>query len=400
MLDLQVLGSIGSSLERALGAVDSLAMTAVATAHVSNQSFPFVTIPQFGLHVAKIQPMTGAVATYFNPIVHFDERSEWEKYAAGSNNNLQSYVNASLQLQEHWAYFYGVRPQNYTLDPTDFIFMDDNVNNGTDPVPYNLPRPDHLDIYVPEWHRFPLILSYYPPANYGKGRVNLQLEFFSKYKSFSNFCCCCFDETDWYHTHLAKSMTRMIKNRKAIISEPFLIPRPDNPEEFAIEEPWCIYYQDFISAGENCMEPISQWMYPVIDSVDLIDVSAAIDFPSAYDVKAMIALDIYWRSLFKDILPQSSEGIIVVTENSCIPNAFTFQINGPVAKYMGVGDLHDPHFNQHVISSNLVDLNAYRMDESMYTGLPLDDQCVFTFHVYPSEEMLSSKFYNLQELIN
>lgn len=165
---MQVLGSIGSSLERSLGAIDSLALTAITTAIMSNQTFPFVTMPNFGIHVAKTQQLTAGVCTYLNPVVHFNQRLEWEKYSASNNTHLRSFVNEALHIQDTWEYFYGPMPQNYTWQGHDVIHGDDYENGGFYDIPYNNSQPGRLDIHLPFWHRFPLVITSYHPQNWGK----------------------------------------------------------------------------------------------------------------------------------------------------------------------------------------------------------------------------------------
>lgn len=197
---------------------------------------------------------------------------------------------------------------------------------------------------------------------------------------------------DWYSTPHASSLTKMMTHRKAVLSEPFMLPRSDSPEATAILEPWCEYFKDYISPGEECMEPMSTWFYPIIDNVEQIKISEIELLESSNDVKGMISVEFYWRSWFKDILPDGSKGIVLVTENSCTAEKFTYQIDGPIATYLGVGDLHDTKYNGISVSSSLFDLNSFRVEESHATSLPMDETgCIFTFHVYPSDQMKACK---------
>jgi hypothetical protein len=96
-----------------------MAMTFHNIADITNQTFPFVTIPKHGLYVAKSMPFTGAVCTYLLPMVRFDQREQWETYAAGNNTSLPSWVNEALHMQDHWTGFYGPMPQNYSYTSYD-----------------------------------------------------------------------------------------------------------------------------------------------------------------------------------------------------------------------------------------------------------------------------------------
>jgi hypothetical protein len=187
-------------------------------------------------------------------------------------------------------------------------------------------------------------------------------------------------------------MTRVMTKRKATMSEPLMIPHEDNP--LAIEESllWCEYYKTYIAAGEECMEPLSNWFYPIMDMIDRIELSNETSLPENMEVKSIIAVEFYWRHYFEDILPEGSNGIVVVVSNSCIEDSFTYQLNGPKAKYLGVGDRHDQSYDYIHSESTMSQLTSFREGKSDYTGVPLDDdECYFSFAVYPSDEMKCRK---------
>jgi hypothetical protein len=132
--------------------------------------------------------------------------------------------------------------------------------------------------------------------------------------------------------------------------------------------------------------------YPILNSYDVIDVKENNTYnriyPEDYEVEAVIVAEFYWHDLMKDILPENSKGMILVTENTCVPDVpFTYQIDGPNVTWIGVGDHHNPKYNQISLSNDLFNLTMYQ-GESEYTGVPVDqDDCVYHFFIYPSDEM-------------
>jgi hypothetical protein len=164
----------------------------------------------------------------------------------------------------------------------------------------------------------------------------------------------------------------------------FIRNKPGSSEE---EEQWALYNKDFIPPNENPMEPVSDLYYPIINDVDSVEVAGARDYNgSEHTFVGMLAASIYWRDLMKDILPANSSSVIVVVTNPCnLP--FSYQINGPRVRYLGVGDRHESQYDELVMESPLSNLNAYSARDSEYTGAPLDPYCPFTLHVYPSIEM-------------
>jgi hypothetical protein len=121
----KVFESIGSSLERTLGAIDILTATIVSTAHYTNQSWPFVTIPGFAIHAAKVRATSDGIGIFFQPVVQPSERIQWEEYSM----KHQGWVHETIELQEKDVNFFG--PIVYDFEPRPFIF-------GTfDMIPYN-----------------------------------------------------------------------------------------------------------------------------------------------------------------------------------------------------------------------------------------------------------------------
>lgn len=122
----------------------------------------------------------------------------------------------------------------------------------------------------------------------------------------------------------------MVKNKKAVISEPFQMPRPGDEDAMAEAQLWCDYFQDFIAPGEDCMEPLGVFYYPIIANTSINDID---DFNG---VKGMISQEFYWRNQIKNILPPDSKGIIIVFSNECVEDSFTYQIDGPKATYVSL----------------------------------------------------------------
>jgi hypothetical protein len=120
----------------------------------------------------------------------------------------------------------------------------------------------------------------------------------------------------------------MIQNKKAVVSQPFMVPDPDDKDAVAEAELWCGYYKNFIPPHVSCMEPLAYWYYPIIINRTVNDIK---EFNG---VKGMIVRDFYWRDLIKDMLPPESKGIILVFSNTCSETSFTYQINGPTAAYV------------------------------------------------------------------
>jgi len=78
-----------------------------------------------------------------------------------------------------------------------------------------------------------------------------------------------------------------------------------------------------------------------------------------------------WEIFFHNILPPSASGVVVILSDSC-GSAYTYEINGKEATYLGEGDLHDPIFNDMAYEGTLV-------DETRTV-----DICTYVMFVYPT----------------
>ena len=124
-----------------------------------------------------------------------------------------------------------------------------------------------------------------------------------------------------------------------------LPPNYSNPEEVAISDDWCRWFKTLIKPEEECLEPVSDLIYPIVDYPREIEIVNAPGYPERFPVKAFLAIQTYWRSHLRNILPRSSRGIVIVVSNTCGPQDFTYQIDGPSTTFLGFGDQHNPKYN-------------------------------------------------------
>jgi len=147
------------------------------------------------------------------------------------------------------------------------------------------------------------------------------------------------------------------------------------------------WFKDYIDPGEEPMEPVSDIYYPIIDKIDSVRIIDSTYRQEEHDVVGFLALSIYWLGFMKNILPEGSEGIVVVFENPCNPS-FTYELIGPDVRYLGTGDLHDRKFNHMVHSQLLFDRSSFATRNQQYTGIPVNQEhCPMTINVYPGTKM-------------
>jgi class 3 adenylate cyclase len=104
-------------------------------------------------------------------------------------------------------------------------------------------------------------------------------------------------------------------------------------------------------------------------------VTPIFDGYSANDRKfvAVVVSVLPWDLYFKDLLHDGVAPIHVVVEDGKCGNSFTYEIRGSEAIYLGEGDLHDTEYTDLGMASD-------------FSTFSSDDECVFTYTVYPSEQ--------------
>ena len=108
-----------ASLDSTFGSLDSLATGLVSYAKASNQTWPFVTVPDFAIHAAKMISNCDAIIVGVLALVATEKRAQWERYTITNNQ----WVNASVQLQADYAFFNG--PLEYDTSKYDGVVYGD-----------------------------------------------------------------------------------------------------------------------------------------------------------------------------------------------------------------------------------------------------------------------------------
>jgi hypothetical protein len=165
-------------------------------------------------------------------------------------------------------------------------------------------------------------------------------------------------------------------------------------------------------------EPTSDFLYPIIPKMVMNgNINSNQDMLLNAKVKGILSMSFYWRDHLQDLLPPTFDGLILVFENQCntstttatsdvistsssaLPSSsfstFTYQINGPSAQFLGVGDHHETQFDDMEQSMWLFSDTPHDADTSAragagasYTGIPVnEDSCPFLVRVYPSQVM-------------
>eukprot|EP00980_Cylindrotheca_fusiformis_P018236 scaffold5920_cov94-Cylindrotheca_fusiformis.AAC.1 len=309
----------------------SIGAQAAAEHAFHNTSWPFYRIPNWSVQAQKLAQLTGVDDPFLGvaPIVQEDERDQWNSFAAEQNPiwyqesiDHEGYKEKTTQELVH-----ATIPFLHFYDP----------ENGYQPTPVS--RPGEA---LPYFQAHPIgMIPGFPVMI-----TNVDIL-------------------------LTSQQTEELYHITKVARRPTL---------------------GFTRFGFDTAAPGSQIMQPIYDGPDT----------EAEDRKmvAVVLSGVPWLDYFRNVLAEGEDGIELVIESACPKliengaqfgghnltqsdrNIITYHVDGPNVVLLGEGDLHDPKYDNSVVTEVFVDL---QIDQS---ELP-EGSCVpvLTLHVYPSEEL-------------
>jgi signal transduction histidine kinase/ActR/RegA family two-component response regulator len=333
----KVFDSYLRQIDRTLGIADSFVLGLVSYANHTNQKWPFVTLPDFGKRLAKIRTLAkGTVVSTFL-LVTLEQREQWQNYTVQHDE----WVQEGLEVQASDARYHGPYNGSIVSEHETNGEIHDNYGPSQGPGPF-----------LPQWQTAP-VGSKYAPYNWDGASYDI----------------------------LASALPELFESRRVVMSKAFNLPDLDDPVSIAATEFSTAWVKDYISLDEDPTEPASDLFYPIIATDD--DDGGG---NSGDKVVGVISICFFFRKFIENILPQGSDGIILVFDNTC-GQTFTYRLDGPQATYLGRGDLHDTKYDYLGTSTDLVQLFNLQAHDDSYTGLPLSQQqCSYLLSVYPSSD--------------
>ena len=119
----KVLQGIGTSLDYTLGGADAMVVSMVSYANATNQTWPFVTIPDYGVRADKIMGLTNAIYITMFMYVAPGQRYQWQNYSA---EHGKQWVEQTLDLQKRENMYQNVIKENNFTNVTYFNVIYDN----------------------------------------------------------------------------------------------------------------------------------------------------------------------------------------------------------------------------------------------------------------------------------
>jgi hypothetical protein len=147
----KVMSTLGSNLERTLQASDAFVASITSCVKATNQTWPYVVIPDFAVRAEKIRSLANAVYVNTFHLVQPEERYEWQNFTAQTGD---SWINESVAVIEnyadvdYWDIIWNYTSWNVIWEYDEF----DKENPGEEGVTYDGP-------YLPFWQVQPAIPS-------------------------------------------------------------------------------------------------------------------------------------------------------------------------------------------------------------------------------------------------
>jgi hypothetical protein len=152
----KVAEALGQNLHRTLLAADVFAASIVSVTNRTNQTWPFILVPDFAVQAEKIRSLSQAVLVNLYQVVDIDQRTEWENFTAMTG---KGWVDESIAVIENYDGMDWPIIWNYTLWDVIHSYDEfDKENPGVDGINTSGP-------WIPMWQSQPTI-AHQPPYNW------------------------------------------------------------------------------------------------------------------------------------------------------------------------------------------------------------------------------------------
>jgi hypothetical protein len=219
----KIFESVGFALDRSLGVMDFFVVNLVVTAKHNNQTWPFVTMPDFCVRIAKSLSMSKAVFTSVYPMVLDSEKDAWEKYSAANDGWLDECLVAQAKGLNDT--FFGTVSKRRELPSY--------INNG-----YDIPALEQ-PVYFPNWQSYPVTFEVFAPYNFDIWGIPFP------------------------------SAQKTVETHQASISQSYLLPNPLDPAVSVYDEITASWLSNFLPQDRNSYEPVFD-IYYVSRSLDFV----------------------------------------------------------------------------------------------------------------------------------
>jgi class 3 adenylate cyclase len=177
------------------------------------------------------------------------------------------------------------------------------------------------------------------------------------------------------HSGYQDSLNALLEAKVAVVGRSFDFSDPNDEATAGRKDVFRIFLQKWEEEDVYGGDPIADLHVPLYDDYS----------EDTRNLVGLLTCVVYWRSYFVNILPENTNGIIVVLENTC-DQKYTYQVNGPSVEYIGPGDQHDSVYDKFKMST---EEGAYLQSDDDRKR-DINGSCLYRIHVYPSADFESS----------
>ncbi|KAL7556385.1 hypothetical protein ACA910_014127 [Epithemia clementina (nom. ined.)] len=358
--------------ERQLTALDNFANHMTTTAMTRNLTWPFVTIPGFSMLVRSTLSEVKALSILTNPIVMEHERAEWNEYALAHG----AWVEEDLAFQASGGYNQALGtnyiPPGVTTGSTRDLLgvrdldgpSDGAQEEGDGEEEVDISTGTGSDIFVERTSADGTLRRI--PDRSGEPYAPL-------WQNGPTYAFLIENQNSFDIPGNRVPFNTCIYNHTAVTGGTYNTAGGIGVGSSITDMLLATWGREDEAIGSD---PIGFYYYPVHQ-----------DYSHQSKVVNVLVMFVHWRQLFLNLLPPAAVGLIAVMENSC-GQVFSYELNGASVRYLGEQDLHDPHYDRLVQSTELTSyFNDHR--SKLYYGVPLstDAGCQYTLRVYPSNTL-------------
>jgi len=359
----KVIESFHTSVEEFLGSFDALSASITSYARDSGSVFPNVTVSDFEIRGGSARILAQGTFVQYMPLVTDDTRKGWEEYSTRSQGHLFPAFMREQQLK--------------TLQDIKFGYADAVVAGGDDSTNQQNGGERNLQLetvgdqsfrteiwgtsgngeteaegtgpYLPIWQMSPVL----PLINLLNLNTLDPIFFNGPY-------------------------SQVLKTGQASLGLMTHLddPTDENGEAIKVLNALLSQGQYRHELEEYTRDPIISIGYPVFDS-----------FSPDRKVVGILGSALYWRLLFKNVLPSVGNTIVDVVVRNSFGQAKTYRIDGAEVTFVGDGDVHNHEYDHMAQTANIGNYltSLSGPDSRSYTAVDLNSNYViYDIDIYPN----------------
>ena len=337
----KVIDSFHSIAKLKLGALESLSIDATSYANFKNETWPFLTLPDFAQRGGVTRTLAHSVSVALYPRVPTSQRKEWENYSMKHLERLDKALQFEKGRTAHRSPSSSGAiqtrklvdsQQNIDEDVSTFVFSFEDgqkvATQGEGP-------------FFPFWQSSPV---------------------WSRLINFDISSSILF----------ASDLQAMLYRRNAIVGKAIDLAQDSTSGAFQA-------FADYWAASESFIQadaPVCKVLFPVFDRLST-------STKREREPVGVLMAVFFWESFFSDVLPPGTSPITAVIMNDC-DQVWTYSIEGTDAHFVDKGDHHDSRYNSLYEAAPLFEVVGV---ESSDFGFHLEDLCHYRMRIYPTEEL-------------